>query len=636
MATEENNTTANTEENENLKVENNSIDLDLDIQNSEDEELEGTFEIDLGELNKKGLLDLLSKELTILQGAGNSADSIRKADRLARDVRPVLDQIKKSELEEARQKYVADNGNEEGFEFRYDQEIQKIEESTKSIRDIRQSYYQKLEKNKEDNFNIKTTLLQQLRELIDKEEGKETGASDMKSAWDQFKKIQEQWKSAGNVSSPHNGTLWATYNALVDRYFSIRNIYFELKELDRKKNIEMKAELCDKIEVLAESVKGNPEAAREVLDEANVIFEEYKHIGPAPKEDQEILWQRFKAAMDVLYDARRAQREEQKKSMSEVYEQKSKIYEEVVSFTSFNSGSINEWNAKTKELLGFQDSWIQLKGSMPREEGKELSKKFWASLKIFFHNKGEFFRQLEKKRQINLTAKTELCEEVEKIIESGEDSHQNTQKIIEIQKKWKQIGQVPEKFKNSIYERFKAACDSYFEKKRTKNSEQDKEFETNLAAKATLCDTIEKAAQNPTDANLNQLSKFKEEWSSIGFVPKKDMQQIQKRYIHAINSYVGAIGKLSSKEKEQVLIESEVELAREGDSERGLLRKEGDIRRKITSLENDIAVWKNNIEFFAKSKTSDKLKATFEKKIETAQNQLEELKHQLNIIQEAI
>src|SRR5690606_16000350 len=119
----------------------------------------------------------------------------------------------------------------------------------------------------------------------------------------------------------------------------------------------------------------------------------------------------------------------------------------VVAFTSFNSGSINEWNAKTKELLGFQDSWIQLKGSMPREEGKELSKKFWASLKIFFHNKGEFFRQLEKKRQINLTAKTELCEEVEKIIESGEDSHQNTQKIIEIQKKWKQIGQVPEKFK---------------------------------------------------------------------------------------------------------------------------------------------------------------------------------------------
>lgn len=636
MATEENKTAASTEKEENLKIENNSIDLDLGIQNPEDEELEGTFDIDLGELDKKGLSDLLRKELANLQGAGNNADVIRKTDRLARDIRPILDQIKKSEFDEARQKYITDNGNEEGFEFRFDNEIQKIEESLKAIRDIRHNYYQKLEKSKEDNFNIKTSLLQQLRELIDKEEGRETGASDMKSAWDNFKKIQEQWKSAGNVSSPHNGTLWATYNALVDRYFSIRNIYFELKELDRKKNAETKAELCEKIEALAEVVKTQPESAREMLDEATQIFEEYKHIGPAPKEDQEVLWQRFKAAMDVLYDARRSLREEQKKSMSEVYEQKSKVYEDVVPFTSFNSGSINEWNAKTKELLAFQDVWIQLKGSMPREEGKELSKKFWAALKTFFHNKGEFFRQLEKKRQINLTAKTELCEEVEKILETGEDSHQNTQKIIEIQKKWKQIGQVPEKFKNSIYERFKAACDSYFEKKRTKNSEQDKEFEANLASKVALCDAIEKAAESASDATLDQLSKFKEEWSSLGFVPKKDMQNIQKRYIHAINSYVSTIGKLSNKEKEQVLIDSEIELAREGDSERGLIRKESDIKRKITSLENDIAVWRNNIEFFAKSKTSDKLKATFEKKIETAQNQLEELKHQLTIIQEAI
>ncbi len=636
MATEENKTAANTEKEENLKIENNSIDLDLDIQNPEEEELEGSFDIDLGELDKKGLSELLGKELTNLQSTGSNADAIRKTDRLARDIRPVLDQIKKSEFEEARQKYITDNGNEEGFEFRYDNDIQKIEESLKAIRDIRQNFYQKLEKNKEDNFNIKTSLLQQLRELIEKEEGRETGASDMKSAWDNFKKIQEQWKSAGNVSSPHNGTLWATYNALVDRYFSIRNIYFELKELDRKKNAELKAELCEKIETLAASVKEQSELAGEVLDEATQIFEEYKHIGPAPKEDQEALWQRFKAAMDVLYDARRAQREEQKKSMSEVYEQKSRIYEDVIAFTTFNSGSINEWNAKTKELLTFQEAWIELKGPMPREEGKDLSKKFWAALKTFFHNKGEFFRQLEKKRQINLTAKTELCDEVEKILESGEDSHQNTQKIIEIQKKWKQIGQVPEKFKNSIYDRFKAACDRYFEKKRTKNSEQDKEFEANLTAKTALCDTIEKAAETAKDATLEQLNRFKEEWSSIGFVPKKDMQNIQKRYIHAINSYVSAIGKLSNKEKEQVLIDSEVELAREGDSERGLLRKESDIRRKITSLENDIAVWKNNIEFFAKSKTSDKLKATFEKKIETAQNQLEELKHQLNIIQEAI
>ena len=83
-------------------------------------------------------------------------------------------------------------------------------------------------------------------------------------------------------------------------------------------------------------------------------------------------------------------------------------------------------------------------------------------------------------------------------------------------------------------------------------------------------------------------------------------------------------------------MESEVELVRDGESSRGLFRKENDIKRRVSQLENDISLWQNNIEFFAKSKTSDRLKAEFERKISSAQAQLEELKHQLSIIQEAI
>ena len=128
----------------------------------------------------------------------------------------------------------------------------------------------------------------------------------------------------------------------------------------------------------------------------------------------------------------------------------------------------------------------------------------------------------------------------------------------------------------------------------------------------------------------------KEEWAKIGFVPRKEMQSIQKRYIAAINDYVSAIGELSNKEKEQVVLESEVEMVKEGDSSRNLYRKESDIRRKVSQLENDIALWQNNIEFFAKSKTADKVKAQFEEKINKASEQLEDLKHQLTIIQEAI
>lgn len=601
----------------------------------EEDDSDESEEIEYSHLSTTELVAVLEKELEDLSAPTVGVARFRKADAVVKEVRPVLDQLKRNAWNTAKEKYVADTGSEDGFEYKHDETTRRLEELTKEIRSKRKDFFQKLEKSKDQNFNQKTELLQRLRELVDTDDSHETGAADIKSSWEEFKKIQEEWKQAGNVSSAHNGTLWATYNALIDRYFSNRNIYFELKELDRKRNSELKVELCEKIENLVKTLD-NRSMTREVLAEGNQIFEEYKHVGPAPREEQEVLWQRFKKSLDTLYDARRAQYDDQKKGMVEVYEQKSKIYETIVPYTTFSSGSINEWNTKSKEIIAHQEAWVATKGPMPREDGKQLSKKFWAALKTFFSNKGEFFKQLESKRDTNLKAKTELCEQVEHIVASGEDTPANTQRIIELQKQWKGIGQVPEKFKNSIYTRFKQSCDAYFEQKRSKNKEQDKDFDDNLAQKKKLIERVEKAAADPKDSTLSHLNEFKEEWAKIGFVPRKEMQAIQKRYIAAINDYVSAIGKLTTKEKEQVVLESEVEMVKEGDSSRNLYRKESDIRRKVTQLENDISLWQNNIEFFAKSKSADKLKAQFEEKIRKASEQLNDLKHQLTIIQEAI
>ena len=428
----------------------------------EDEETDEAEEIEYSQLSTVELVAALEKELEDLSAPTVVVARFRKADAMVKEVRPVLDQLKRNAWNAAKEKYVADTGSEDGFEYKHDETTRRLEELTKEIRSKRKDFFQKLEKSKDQNFNQKTELLQRLRELVDTDDSHETGAADIKSSWEEFKKIQEEWKQAGNVSSAHNGTLWATYNALIDRYFSNRNIYFELKELDRKRNSELKGELCEKIENLVKTLENRP-MTREILAEGNQIFEDYKHVGPAPREEQEVLWQRFKKSLDALYDARRAQYDDQKKGMVEVYEQKSKIYETIVPYTTFTSGSINEWNTKSKEIIAHQETWVATKGSMPREEGKQLSKKFWAALKTFFSNKGEFFKQLESKRDTNLKAKTELCEQVEQIVASGEDTPANTQRIIELQKQWKGIGQVPEKFKNSIYTRFKQSCDAYFE-----------------------------------------------------------------------------------------------------------------------------------------------------------------------------
>ncbi len=609
---------------------------------------------DYSQFSRQDFVQLLETQLALVSKPEVTPGDFKKADLVLKESKPPFDQMKRAEREAALQAYVAETGSEDGFAFKQDDVVQQYEELYKQIKSLKNTYFQNLDKAKDGNFAAKTDLLTRLRELVETDE---SNAGDPKTSWNEFKKIQDEWKAAGNMNSPHNATLWATYHALVDRYYSNRNIYFELKDLDRKRNVGLKTDVIEKVEAMVKASEENA-VTRQVIDEANALFEEYKHIGPAPKAEQEVLWGRMKAALDVLYDKRRGQTNEQRKESAQLYEEKSAIYEELVPMTSFTSSSINDWNDRTKAVMALQDRWNAIKGPMPREEGKELSKKFWAALKTFFHNKGEFFKQLESKREENLRQKTELCERVESILASGEESPEMTQMVIDLQRQWKNIGQVPEKQKNSIFDRFKAACDAFFNKKRSKNQDTDREFEANLAKKIALIERIEAAATE--NADLSQLNEFKKEWNEIGFVPKKDMQTTQKRYINAVNALVGATGKIPAKDKERIMQQSEAEMGRGGarsggsrggrDRDRGDYgrneysrgdygastgnKRESDIRRRMTGIENDIATYRNNIEFFARSKNADKLRADIDQKIAEAEKQLDSLRQELRAAQE--
>ena len=643
-----------------------------DVADEVEEETNAQPAVDYTQFSKQDFVTLLESKLASISGSSVSPGDFKKADQTLKEVKPLFDQMKRAEREIALQAYVAETGSEEGFEYKNDDTVQQFDDLYKQIKSQKNTYFQNLDKAKDGNFASKTELLTRLRVLVETDEN---NAGDPKTSWNEFKKIQDDWKAAGNMNSPHNATLWATYHALVDRYYSNRNIYFELKELDRKRNVTLKTEVIEKVEAMAKASEETP-VTRQTIDDANALFEEYKHIGPAPKAEQEVLWGRMKAALDVLYDKRRGQTNEQRKESAQLYEEKSAIYEELVPLTSFSSNSINDWNDKTKAVMALQDRWNAIKGPMPREEGKELSKKFWAALKTFFHNKGEFFKQLESKREENLRAKAELCEQVEAILASGEESPEATQTVIELQRQWKNVGQVPEKQKNSIFDRFKAACDAFFDKKRLKNQDTEREFEGNLTQKIALIERIEAAANS--NADLSQLDEFKKEWTSIGFVPKKDKESTQKRYINAVNALVSSTGKIPAKDKERIMLQSEAETVRTGaprsggarngggrDSrpdrggdrfdrggDRGFSRdrddrgdrdynrstdtgnkRENDIRRRMTAIENDIATYRNNIEFFARSKNADQLRADIDKKIADAEKQLDELKHQLKVAQ---
>ena len=479
-----------------------------------------------------------------------------------------------------------------------------------------------MEKLREKALEGKTRLINELRTLVDSDDNSDP--AHVNASFKAFKKIQEEWKGLGSVQGPMNQTLWQSYHALVDRFYSNRSIFFELLELDRKKNLQAKEVIAAKLEVMAAAISegGN---VQKLLKEAEELFEEYKHIGPANRDDNEALWTRVKKSLDVLFEQKRALNDAQKQVFSDNLKVKREIADLMKHYASFTAANISEWNQASKAVLALQEQWNNLKGGLPRDGGKEVSHNFWSDLKTFFKHKSEFFSKIDTERKANLAAKQLLIDQVNGIVETGTITPEVTQMVIETQKKWKEIGHVPEKQKDSIYAKFKAACDDYFNLTRDKGKNaKDVEFEANLEAKQAILKEMEAMLKDPS--LLATLGEKKAAWDAIGFVPRRDVKAIQESFRNTWNALID-LARTQPKEQlaawgfELKSLASEVNTG--GEEKKSA---SPDARKKIQTLENDIAVLTNNLEFFAKSKNSDKLREEVEKKIAQAEKELAQLK----------
>ena len=574
------------------------------------------------EATKESLATFFQSLKDIIQ-AHPGTGTYKKVDEISKEAKAFWDKQKYAEKMEALTSFKAANeDSEEGFSFKVDEIGQQIDASIQFIRAERQQFFGQLEKLREKALEGKTRLINELRTLVDADD--HSDPAHVNASFKAFKKIQEEWKGLGSVQGPMNQTLWQSYHALVDRFYSNRSIFFELLELDRKKNLQAKELIAKKLEKLAEDVqKGG--VLQKLLKEAEELFEEYKHIGPAQREDNEALWGRVKKALDVLFEQKRQINEAQKG----VYEENLKVKKELADLmhhhATFISASITEWNQASKAVLALQEQWGKLKGGLPREGGKEVSQQFWADLKTFFKHKSEFFSKIDAERKANLAAKQQLVDQVNGIVETGTETPEITHMVIGLQKRWKEIGHVPEKQKDQIYAKFKAACDAYFNLKREKGkSGQDAEFDANLTAKLSIIAKMEGMLTDPE--SLAGLGQVKADWDAIGFVPRKEVKMIQEKFRTLWNSLID-LARTQPAEKLAAWGFELKSLASEASSG-GEERKSAspDLRKKIQALENDIAVLTNNLEFFAKSKNSEKLRADVEKKIAQAEKELEKLK----------
>lgn len=599
-------TANNTDTTESKKEEVLSSDESSDEETGEEEEDEHEEEIDLSSLSKIQLVHLIKEKVQ----HGN----VLKMDKAVHEIKSAFDEFVHKERDEALSKFKEEGGAEDDFDFKPSEEEKEFNkyyyEFKKQVNTIRKD----AEKQKEVNLAAKTELLNKLRENVDGEETTLSMAS--------IKAIQEEWKSIGPVPSAQNRSLWASYNALMDRFYDNRSIYFELKELDRKKNLESKTELCEKAEALKD-VKDLKDAIKSL----NELHEEFKHLGPVPRDEQESLWQRFKAASDAVYDRRKEYYEGQKEVFQKNQIEKEELIKNLEIFSDFKAERIKDWNTKTKEILEIQKAWEKI-GPVPKEAGKEVNKSFWTAFKNFFHNKNLFFKELDEIRATNQSKAEELITKAEELMNST-DWQNTANQLVKLQQDWKRLGPTPEKSRDSLYKKFKNACDTFFDNRRNANKQNNAEFEANLEKKQEVIKEIE-IAKDASEENLTELvGKFNE----IGFVPRKNMKEVQAQFKAAVDIY---LEKLDPEfDREDFLFRLNLnKIQSDPNASKTLNKKEHGIRKQISDLENNIVLWKNNLEFFAASKTADKLKDQFDIKIQKAEEEVDKLKKKLSILRE--
>jgi hypothetical protein len=481
------------------------------------------------------------------------------------------------------------------------------------------------------NLDAKKAILEELKELINSEET-------LKKTYDQFKDLQVKWKEIGLVPSSEINNLWQNYHFLVEKFFDKVKISKELRDLDLKKNLERKMELCEK----AEELLIEPSVIKS-FQQLQKYHEEWKEIGPVPQDKRDEIWERFKTATDKINERRREHYNTLTKDQDENLAGKTALCEKAEQLASMEIDNLKDWQEKTREVNELLKVWKTI-GPAPKKENDEVWEKFKTFLNAFFNNKKEFFSKIKQEQLNNFNLKLDIVKQAEALKDSN-DWRKTTQELINLQKEWKNIGPVPRKHSDKIWKRFRAACDEFFNNKTKFFSTVVESEKENLDKKLDLIHRIEEwVAGKDKSANLETLKGFQREFTEIGHVPIKDKNRVHDAFRLAINKHLDGL-KISSYEMRPA---SEYQSRRESSYDDGGDRRYerrgsgggggggewGALSNKVSKLREEILLWENNIGFLAHSKKADLLRQEFEKKIQDAKDELAQLEAKLRTMQE--
>ncbi|MCX6273532.1 MAG: DUF349 domain-containing protein, partial [Bacteroidetes bacterium] len=520
-------------------------------------------------------------------------------------------------------KFIEEGGTKETYVQEEDSLDIRFREAFNIYKTRKNKYNEELEIEKTKNLEEKKQILEELKVLINSEET-------LKKTYDEFKTLQEKWKLIGMVPKADANNLWQNYHFLVEKFFDKVKINKELKDLDLRKNLELKIAICEKAEALI--LEPSILKSFKYLQQ---YHEEWKEIGPVPQDKKDEIWNRFKDATDKINERRRDYYEQVRDEQENNLMAKNALVDQAEKILSQEIITSKQWQETTDQLTELQKLWRTI-GPAPKINNDAIWAKFKNLVDTYFTNKKEFFNDIKEEQLHNYNLKLDLCVQAE-ALKTSTDWKKTTQELIRMQEDWKKIGPIPRKYSDKIWKRFRAACDEFFTHKSSFFSNIQSTEAENLRKKEELIKRVEEYefAENKKQ-NLEILNGFQRDWMEIGFVPIKDKERLQNEFRKVINLQMDKL-KISSTEMSAMAYRNRYEsMPKESpDAIKNIARERTFLAQKISRLQEEINLWENNIGFLAQSQKANLLKEEFEKKINKAKEEMKLMELKLKMLRES-
>ena len=543
--------------------------------------------------------------------------------------KPEIDGLKQSfyklhnaEQEAARKLFIENGGAAEDFVPQTDSVEEEFKEIMSVIKEKRSALTAELEKQKEMNLQVKLSIIEELKELVE-------SPDDANKSYTEFKKLQQQWNEVKLVPQAKVNELWKNYQLYVEKFYDLLKLNNEFREYDFKKNLKIKTHLC--------------EAAEKLADEADVVsafhqlqklHQEFRDTGPVAKELRDEIWARFKAASTAVNRRHQQHFEALKEVEQHNLDQKTVICEIIEAIDYKELTNFASWENKTQEVIALQNKWKTI-GFAPQKMNVKIFERFRKACDEFFRKKGEFFKTLKEGMNENLEKKRTLCEKAEALKDST-DWKATADEMVKLQKEWKTIGPVAKKYSDAVWKRFISACDYFFEQKNKATSSQRSIEQENLEKKKAIIEKLNAIDDQMDTEEATQLVRnLMKEWNGVKHVPFKEKDKIYKQY-HSLIDKLFERFNISASNKKLSNFKSNISSIQEN-SPQALYREREKLVRALDNMKNELQTYENNLGFLTtSSKKGNSLLTEINRKVEKLKADIELVKEKIKVVDENI